>query len=173
MNGKQIAAGALFASILLTLVIIPIAHQQSGGTYDPWMDYNEDGIIDINELYPIGQSYGSTGDPTRNVMTKHSCYEWGQWSTLLAYGDYMFYNDTRGYGEVSITVWTNATIGVLVSFYPSSGTNGPAVEVDYFLHTSGVATHRTYPVISGRVCIRISNPDPTAVEYGLHLYVTS
>lgn len=67
MNGKQFTAGILFAFVLLTLVLIPIAHQQSGNTYDPWLDYNEDGKIDVNELYPLGASYSSTGNPTKNV----------------------------------------------------------------------------------------------------------
>ncbi len=42
---------------------------QSGGEYDPWLDYNQDGIIDIYDLHPLGQAYGTSGDPisARNV----------------------------------------------------------------------------------------------------------
>ena len=40
---------------------------QGSGEYDPWLDYNEDGIIDVNDLHPLGQSYGSSGEPTKNV----------------------------------------------------------------------------------------------------------
>jgi len=67
MGEKQFVIATLFALILLTVVFIPIAHQQNGGTYDPWLDYNEDGKIDVNELNPLGQAYGTTGDPTKNV----------------------------------------------------------------------------------------------------------
>ncbi len=67
MNGRQFVVSTLLALVLLILVIIPIAHQENGGTYDPWLDYNEDGNIDADELYLIGQSYGTLGDPTKNV----------------------------------------------------------------------------------------------------------
>jgi hypothetical protein len=67
MNGKQFAVATLFALVLLTLVLIPIAHQQGGGAYDPWLDYNGDGKIDVNDLHSLGQAYGTSGDPTRNV----------------------------------------------------------------------------------------------------------
>jgi len=40
---------------------------QGSGEYDPWLDYNEDGIVDVNDLHPLGQAYGSSGDPTKNV----------------------------------------------------------------------------------------------------------
>jgi hypothetical protein len=39
----------------------------SSGTYDPWLDYNEDGIIDLKDVYPMHQAYSTLGDPTKNV----------------------------------------------------------------------------------------------------------
>ena len=72
MNGKQFAVATLFAVILLTVVVVPMSTQQSG-MYDPWLDYNEDGVIDVNELHPLGEAYGSSGDPTKNVtIAKHA-----------------------------------------------------------------------------------------------------
>lgn len=35
--------------------------------YDPWEDLNGDGKIDIYDVVMLLNSYGSTGDPTRNV----------------------------------------------------------------------------------------------------------
>jgi len=67
MDGKQFAVAMLLAIALLTVAFIPLAHQQGGGSYDPWLDYNEDGKIDVNELSPLGQAYGTSGDPTKNV----------------------------------------------------------------------------------------------------------
>jgi hypothetical protein len=66
MNRKQFAVVTLIALVSLTLTLVPLASQQAG-KYDPWVDYNEDGKIDVNELYPLGQSYGSSGDPAKNV----------------------------------------------------------------------------------------------------------
>lgn len=67
MNGKQLALATLFAAVLLTVLFTPVAHQQGGGAYDPWLDYNENGKIDVNDLSPLGQAYGTSGDPTKNV----------------------------------------------------------------------------------------------------------
>lgn len=66
MNRKQFAVNMFFALILLSVALMPLSVQQTS-TYDPWLDYDEDGKIDVNDLHPLGQSYGSTGDPTKNV----------------------------------------------------------------------------------------------------------
>jgi hypothetical protein len=39
----------------------------SAGTYDPWLDYNEDGYIGIDDIYTTASSFGAEGDPTKNV----------------------------------------------------------------------------------------------------------
>jgi hypothetical protein len=67
MSGKKIVTSILLAAVLLTVVIVPMSTQQGGSTYDPWLDYNEDGVIDVNDLHPLGGAYGTTGDPTKNV----------------------------------------------------------------------------------------------------------
>jgi hypothetical protein len=67
VNGKQFAIGIVLAIVLLPLAFIPLSSQQGGGTYDPWLDYNGDGKIDVNDLHPLGQAYGTSGDPTRDV----------------------------------------------------------------------------------------------------------
>jgi hypothetical protein len=40
---------------------------QSTKQYDPWLDYNDDGKISLADLVSLAQSYGTTGDPTKNV----------------------------------------------------------------------------------------------------------
>ena len=67
MSGKKFLASTLLAAILLSVVIVPMSTQQGGSTYDAWLDYNEDGVIDVNDLHPLGGAYGTTGDPTKNV----------------------------------------------------------------------------------------------------------
>jgi hypothetical protein len=37
------------------------------GTYDPWLDYNEDGYIGIDDIFSTASSFGAEGDPTKNV----------------------------------------------------------------------------------------------------------
>ena len=53
----------LFGSLFVGNVLLA----QSSGEYDPWIDINEDGIIDVNDLASMGQTYGTSGDPTKNV----------------------------------------------------------------------------------------------------------
>lgn len=65
MKRKQFAVATLLALISLTLVVIPAS--QLVGSYDPWLDYNDDGMIDAHDVHPLGQAYGSSGDPTKNV----------------------------------------------------------------------------------------------------------
>jgi len=67
MNMKQFAIATLSALVLLTVASTPLSGQQFRGAYDPWLDYNEDGIIDANELHSLGEVYGSSGDLTKNV----------------------------------------------------------------------------------------------------------
>jgi hypothetical protein len=57
----------LSAIILLTVISAQRSGQQGSGLYDPWLDYDENGRIDVNELHRLGESYGSIGDATRNV----------------------------------------------------------------------------------------------------------
>jgi len=62
-----IIAVGIFSILLGSLFVNNVILAQTGGEYDPWLDYNEDGIIDVNDLHPLGQSYGSLGNPTKNV----------------------------------------------------------------------------------------------------------
>jgi hypothetical protein len=39
----------------------------SAGTYDPWLDYNEDGYIGIDDIFSTASSFAAEGDPTKNV----------------------------------------------------------------------------------------------------------
>jgi len=65
-NRKHFLVAVLFALALLTVALSPLSAQLSG-SYDSWLDFNGDGIIDANDLQPLGQAYGASGDPTRNV----------------------------------------------------------------------------------------------------------
>jgi hypothetical protein len=69
LSRKKYAMVALaVASVLLgSLIVNKVILAQAGGEYDPWLDYNEDGVIDVNDLSPLGDAYGSQGDSTKNV----------------------------------------------------------------------------------------------------------
>jgi len=55
----------LIATALLVVVFIPLSNQ--AGSYDPWVDINGDGKIDGRDVASTAASFGTLGDPTRNV----------------------------------------------------------------------------------------------------------
>jgi hypothetical protein len=67
LKREQFSLAVLLALVLLTVSSAPWSGQQSSNAYDAWLDYNEDGVIDVNELYRIAEAYGSSGEPIRNV----------------------------------------------------------------------------------------------------------
>jgi len=73
MRKGQLVIATLLAVVLLVVASAPYSGQQTGNTYDPWLDYNEDGVIDVDELHRIAEAYGSYGEPTRNVtVSRHA-----------------------------------------------------------------------------------------------------
>ena len=62
-----IMALGIVSALLVSLFVTNVLLAQSSGEYDPWIDTNEDGIIDVNDLASMGQTYGTSGDPTKNV----------------------------------------------------------------------------------------------------------
>jgi len=62
---------ALTISIILclgaTLFLIRQATSQTPGQYDPWLDTNGNGKVDVTDIAYVAKAFGSSGDPTRNV----------------------------------------------------------------------------------------------------------
>jgi hypothetical protein len=61
---------AVLATFCLTstLFMITTSKSQSGvGEYNPWADYDGNGTIDIFDVVAVGVSFGTDGDPTKNV----------------------------------------------------------------------------------------------------------
>lgn len=68
MANKRDFVIAILATFCLTatvFMVIPI--RSSTNTYDPWLDYNEDGKISLSDLVSFANSYGTSGDPAKNV----------------------------------------------------------------------------------------------------------
>jgi hypothetical protein len=58
---------AVLATFCLTMVLFTVIPVGSYGTYDPWIDFNDDGKIDAKDVAQVASNYGSKGDPTKNV----------------------------------------------------------------------------------------------------------
>jgi hypothetical protein len=172
MNGKQFAVAALFAICLLTSIFIPIAHQQGGGTYDPWLDYNEDGRIDVADLQPLGQTYGTLGDPTKNVtMAKHTSkvIKIAESVSVSPYDIWASDSITiDGYAKVTVLIHLNTSLNeyhlVCRDYAGGRWYVDQAVEFNYYLV-------RTYDVMNQQIEIMVYNLDPFSAWVDVSVYL--
>ena len=73
MTTKKDLVIVILATFCLTFTLFAILPAGSNdstlgtGEYDPWLDSNDDGKINILECIALANVFGSSGDPTRNV----------------------------------------------------------------------------------------------------------
>jgi hypothetical protein len=67
MNRRQYAIAVSFSISLLAAALVPLSGQQ-GSSYNPWLDYNDDGIINVEDLHALGSVYGTSGAPLNLPM---------------------------------------------------------------------------------------------------------
>ncbi len=167
MSVKQLSIAVFVVLFLSILVTSPFTSSQSGN-YDPWLDYNEDGKIDADELYPLGQAYGSTGDPTKNVtiaghVTKLlklavsvSVPPSSSWDSGLIWID--------GYSKVTVLAAFN-TAGsetIEVNAYDDTGLAGPKWYVDKAVSTGYLV--KTYDVMNLQIRILCTNSNSVVTK---------
>jgi hypothetical protein len=74
----KMKASILLNAVLTTILATSLFFMASGlqitstpkasaAGYDPWLDYDENGIVNMLDLYNTAMAYGTTGDPTKNV----------------------------------------------------------------------------------------------------------
>jgi hypothetical protein len=68
LNWKNYLVAAVLSAIVLALVFIPLSGSQTAMPYDPWADINDDGTIDIKDVSYSARLFGTTGDPTKQVI---------------------------------------------------------------------------------------------------------
>lgn len=67
MKVKTFILGCLIGMFVSLLIYAPISQTQTERQYDPWVDTNDDGIIDIYDIVHACILYETTGNPTKNV----------------------------------------------------------------------------------------------------------
>jgi len=102
-----IAVVAIFC-LTASLFMVATSKSQTGSEYDPWADYNADGIIDIFDIVPVALTFGTAGDSTKNVTIA------GRASKLITLaraqqvdGGTYFTSDVisvEGYSKISISI---------------------------------------------------------------------
>jgi hypothetical protein len=67
MNGKNYLVAVLLCSMILTLAFIQNSGSQASKQYDPWMDINDDGRIDMRDITQLCINFMATGDPVNKT----------------------------------------------------------------------------------------------------------
>lgn len=108
-------------AVLLSCVLF-IGLTGSVGVYDPYADYDSDGDIDIFDVVPMADAYGTEGDPSRNItIINLPLDEYGNLRTSQVETDIMLlvYNDTLSLPSsqnqiylttINVTGWKNLMI---------------------------------------------------------------
>jgi len=160
----------LLGSLFYNNVILA---QTSGSEYDPWLDYNEDGIIDVNDLSPLGQAYGSSGDPTKNVTTTLA-YRIGYYNDTSPPASFITI-DTKGYRQITLVFATGAMSIIEVTWLvDGSGAHDSffTIETIESWDPSGKKEWRKYEVQGAKLKVKIS-PIDTFVEFHISYYMTA
>jgi hypothetical protein len=132
--------------VLLTSILANATINRSAtadvGKYDPWVDYDDNGLIDIFDVVAVGIAFGTTGDPTKNVNVTNFPTEMNvtivNWQikpepkTIIVFenytvtstgddGKYIAFVNVEGYKYVSIFVayYRPYTDSVGIECYPS------------------------------------------------------
>jgi hypothetical protein len=165
---KQLVIATWLATALLIVASTPQSGQQSStnGTYDPWLDYNEDGKIDAADLSLLGQAYGASGEPTKNVtvvghLTKLvraavevSLPPLASWDSDLIWID--------GYAKVSILIslQPSSSNKLQVYTYDSTGLSGPSWIIEQ-VNNMGNYWTKTFDVMNQQIRINLGNTSTT------------
>ena len=166
----------VLVSLLVTVLFFGVATSNSGDGYDPWVDYDESGNVDHMDLYQFAQSYGESGDPTKNVTIKRNYYTYHKSFTDVAPGSWNgIGNSTAGYDRVSLFMvifQMNATIDV---FFGIEG-SGPFLVDEFSVYgwdEWSTCIHRVYDVDGDRIVVNIKNIGTSIGEEYIGMYVTA
>lgn len=171
MNIKQFATATLFALVLLTVASTPLSGQQTSGSYDPWLDYDENGIIDANELHSLGEAYGSSGDATKNITVTGHATEYlrpGLHISILSGDDWLSdMISIDGYAKVTVLIRLSLASNCNYQIFACDD-DGESWQIEQANVASWV---KTYDVMNQRIQMKINNNSASAItaEVGIYL----
>jgi hypothetical protein len=162
---------------LLTVASAPWSGQQSSNSYDPWLDYNEDGVIDVDELRQIAEAYGSSGEPTRNVTVSSHLTSYIRLSgasniSIPALSTWLSERIIiDGYAKVTIMIKASITGYTNVDLYACDNDGHEWwIERPILSNSNWV---KTYDVMSQRIRITIQNAYGSAITVDVALYLVA
>jgi hypothetical protein len=181
---------AVLATFCLTSALFAVkpSGSLSSKQYDPWMDINDDGRIDMRDIGQLCINFGAAGDPTKPVIINHNWRE-GNCSFSLNPGGYTSFNIfTTGFRTVTIRIlaYSIDTHKFQLSIMPKV-TGSICNRLDYVIssHTPFVILivppypwynvmpanfEKTYEVAFSELMIGIYNNSTTNTLYGTLYY---
>jgi hypothetical protein len=104
---------AVLATFCLTCTLFMVTTTRSAkDPYNPWIDLDENGTIGLTDLVSLANTYGTSGDTTKNVTiaghaNKLAYYISGQSVPAISYWE-SDWIDADGYSKVTICLYTSA-----------------------------------------------------------------
>ena len=68
MNAKRYPVHLATFCLIVVLFMIITTQSSSGDTYDPWIDINDDGKINILDITFVAKAFGTSGTPINKTM---------------------------------------------------------------------------------------------------------
>lgn len=68
VNKKDLIIAVLATFCLTATLFMVIPTRSSPGEYDPWVDINDDGKVNIADIFSVAKAFGTSGDPTKSVV---------------------------------------------------------------------------------------------------------
>ena len=130
MNWRVLVAGIIVGMLTSTLFYATLAgtrrfygpnYGEAGlGEYDPWLDINDDGKIDVQDSIAIWQAYGTTGDPTKPVIINgYYAMEWNKTAELNESESITYRVSTVGLKKLTlqVSIWPRVWFGTFPHRY--------------------------------------------------------
>ncbi len=171
---------SLVIGILLLASPFLIHLTASVGEYDPWLDTDDSGVIDMRDIGALARAFATTGDSTKNVTVTN----WPTEQTLNAsLADHLVVSNEEppayfevnldGHSKITLALERHTSAGILIVYihFKVGGVYTPLI---YSNNTLAIGRHfllRDYEVIGPTIGIEITAMgDPITVSLGIYAY---
>ena len=108
---KRVFVIVVLSALCLTM-ILAVPTNSLVGYYDPWLDYDENGDIDMKDVAASARAFGSFGDPTKSVTvtnwpTSNQVCVWWDETVPQTSQEY----ESFGFCRLHILAWASGLTG--------------------------------------------------------------